>query len=176
MPPLLSGMFFPTELPPPHLTSCSANSSFMSKHIPLFLLRVFFDLSWMHTPQLLQKGGPLPGPQSELLSNLQKWTVQGEICAEKARGLIGKGRLGGEQEGKGTWENCSATWFTVSGFMVMGLLSRLSLPIILTHSPSWWCTHCSAKMDAREKDSGRWPDAWGLLLTFPELFQLVVAY
>ena len=32
-----------------------------------------------------------------------------------------------------------------------------------------------AKMDARE-DSGRWSDMWCLLLTFPELFQLVVAY
>ena len=31
-------------------------------------------------------------------------------------------------------------------------------------------------MDANEKDSGRWSDMWYLLLTFPELFQLVVAY
>ena len=30
--------------------------------------------------------------------------------------------------------------------------------IILTQSPSWCCTPCSAKMDAREKDSGRWSD------------------
>ena len=35
---------------------------------------------------------------------------------------------------------------------------------------------CSAKMDAREKDSGRWWDMWCLLVTFPELFQWVVAY
>ena len=49
-------------------------------------------------------------------------------------------------------------------------------PIILTQSPSWWCTPCSAKMDAREKDSGRWSDRWCLLLTFPELFRLVEAY
>ena len=35
---------------------------------------------------------------------------------------MGKGHLGGEQEGKGTQENCSAT-----NFMVMGLVSRLSL-------------------------------------------------
>ena len=40
---------------------------------------------------------------------------------------IGKGRLGGEQEGKGTQENCSATWLAVLGFMVMGLISGLSL-------------------------------------------------
>ena len=29
--------------------------------------------------------------------------------------------------GKGTQENCSATWLAVSGFMVMGLVSGLSL-------------------------------------------------
>ena len=49
-------------------------------------------------------------------------------------------------------------------------------PIILTQSPSWWCMHCSAKMDASKKDSGRWSNTWCLLLTFPELFLLVVNY
>ena len=49
-------------------------------------------------------------------------------------------------------------------------------PVILTQSPSWWCTHCSAKMDASERDSGRWTGRQYLLLTFPQLFQLVVAY
>ena len=38
-----------------------------------------------------------------------------------------KGRLGGEQQGEGTQEDCSATWLTDSGFMVMGLVSRVSL-------------------------------------------------
>ena len=40
---------------------------------------------------------------------------------------IGKGRLGGEQEGKGTQENCSATRLTVSGFVIMELISGLCL-------------------------------------------------
>ena len=40
---------------------------------------------------------------------------------------IEKELLGGEQQGKGTQENCSAIWLTVSAFMVMGLVSRLSL-------------------------------------------------
>ena len=35
--------------------------------------------------------------------------------------------MGREQEGKGTQEDCSATWLTVSGFMVMGLVSVRSL-------------------------------------------------
>ena len=57
--------------------------------------------------------------------------------------------------------------------MVMGLVSGLSLASHLTQSPSWWCMPCSAKMGAREKDSGRWSDMWCPLLTFPELFRLV---
>ena len=47
---------------------------------------------------LLQEGGPLPGPKTGLLSNTQKWIVQGDTCADKARDFIGKRRLGGEQQ------------------------------------------------------------------------------
>ena len=46
---------------------------------------------------LLQEGGPLPGPKTGLLSNIQKQIVQGGTCADKARDFIGKGHLGGEQ-------------------------------------------------------------------------------
>ena len=46
-----------------------------------------------------------------------------ETHVDKAKDFIGKGHPGGEQEGKGTQENCSAGWLTVSGFMVMGLVS-----------------------------------------------------
>ena len=45
----------------------------------------------------------------------------------KQETLWGRGARGREQEGKGTQENCSATSFAVSGFMVMGLVSGLSL-------------------------------------------------
>ena len=41
--------------------------------------------------------------------------------------LLEKGHLDREQQEKGTQENCSAMWLTVSGFMVMGLVSRLPL-------------------------------------------------
>ena len=34
---------------------------------------------------LLQEGGPLSGPETELLSNTQKWIVRGDTCADKAR-------------------------------------------------------------------------------------------
>lgn len=43
------------------------------------------------------------------------------------RDFIGKGCRGGGQEGEGNGENCSATWLTVSGFMVIGLVSGVSL-------------------------------------------------
>ena len=122
---------------------------------------------------LLQEGGPLPGPETGLLSNTRKWVVRGDTCADKARDFIGKGHPGGEQEGEGTQENCSAAWLAVSGFMVMGLVSGGLWPIILIQSLSWWR---SAKMDASERDSGKWTDTRCLLLIFPELFRLVVVY
>ena len=50
-----------------------------------------------------------------------------ETHVDTARDFIGKGRPGREQQGQGTQENCSATWLAVSGFMVMGLVSGLSL-------------------------------------------------
>ena len=118
---------------------------------------------------LLQEEGPFPGPETGLLSNIQKWIVQWNTCADKARDFLGKGHPGGEQQGKGTQENSSVTWLAVSGFMVMGLVSGLSLASHLTQSPSWRCTPCSAKMDAREKDSGRWSDMWCLLNLSPTL-------
>ena len=76
---------------------------------------------------LLQEGGPFPGPGSGLLSNTWKWIVRGDTCAEKARDFSWKGHLGGEQQSKGTQEDCSAMGLAASGFMVMGLISGLSL-------------------------------------------------
>ena len=40
---------------------------------------------------------------------------------------IGKELQGRQQQCKGTQEDCYAMWLTVSGFMVMGLVSGLSL-------------------------------------------------
>ena len=96
--------------------------------------------SWLWVFQVLQEGGPLPGSQTGLLSNTWKWIVQGDTFADKARDFIGKGHPGGGQEGKGTQENCSVTWLAVSGFMVMGLVSRLSLANH-SHSESFLVVH-----------------------------------
>ena len=57
----------------------------------------------------------------------------------------------------------------------MGLVSGLSL-VNHSDSESFLVVPCSAKMDAREEDSGRRLDMWCHLLTFPELFWLVEAY
>ena len=78
--------------------------------------------------------------------------------------------------GKGTQENCSAAWLAVSGFLVMGLVSGWSL-VNHSNSESFLVVHASlSQEDASERDSGKWTDTRCLLLTFPELFRLVVAY
>ena len=89
---------------------------------------------------------------------------------------MGKGCPGGEQEGKGTQENRSAVWLTGPGFTVMGFISRLSLANHADSESFLVVQPCSAKVDAREKGSGRWSDMRCLLLTFPELFRLLAAY
>ena len=60
--------------------------------------------------------------------------------------------------GKGTQENSSDARLAVLRFMVMGFVSGWLWPIILIQSLSWWHTHCSAKMDASERDSGKWTE------------------
>ena len=101
-----------------------------------------------------------------------------ETCAVKAGDFIGKGCLGGGQEGEGSWENYSATWLTVSGFMGIGLISGLSLA---SHSEleSFLVAYASLIQGGFcKEDPGRLvrPADWSLLspLTFPE-FWLVVA-
>ena len=90
--------------------------------------------------------------------------------------LLGKGTWVESNKGNGTQENCSAAWLAVSGFMVMGLVSGWSLANH-SNSQSFLVAHASsAKMGASERDSGKWTDTRCLLSTFPELFQLVVAY
>ena len=80
---------------------------------------------WVEMEYLLEEGDPFQGPR--VSSNTQKWIVWGDTPAAKARDFTGKGPSGGGQEDKGTQENFSALWLAVSGFMVMGLVSRFSL-------------------------------------------------
>lgn len=79
--------------------------------------------------------------------------VQGDMRPDKAKDSIGKGRPGGEQQGREPGE-LLCTRLTVSGFTGMGLISRSSLASHLawpTFGPaqgsSWWCRHLSAETD-----------------------------
>ena len=74
---------------------------------------------------MLQEGKLLTGPESGLLSNILKRLVGGNTRTDKAR-RGGKGCLHGKQQDKGTQENFSAMWLTVSGFIAVGLISRWS--------------------------------------------------
>ena len=112
---------------------------------------------------LLQEGGLLPGLKvgsyltlgNELSEETHLLTKQEILLGKDTRVENSKAR-----EPRKTALPVSKTvlWLAVLGFMVMELVSRLSLANHLTQSPSWWCMPCSAKMDAREKDSGRWSD------------------
>ena len=125
--------------------------------------------------QVLQEEGPLPGSETGLLSNTWKWIVREDTCAGKTRDVIGKGRLGAEQEGEGTQENCSATAGCSLGFYGDGI----SFQVVLSQS-FWLRVPPSGALFSQDgcqrEDSGRWSDMWCLLLTFPELFWLVEAY
>ena len=96
----------------------------------------------------------LPGPKTGLLSNTRKCIVRGDTHADEARHFIGKGHPGGEQSGKGTQEDRSAMWLAVLGFMVMGLVSRLS---VANHSDSesFLVGHASLSQDGCQRE-GFW--------------------
>ena len=76
------------------------------------------------------------------------------MCADKARDFIGRRHLGGEHQGKGTQENCSAMLLTVSGFMLMGLVSGLSLANHFD-SESFLVVHASLSQDGVQPE-GFW--------------------
>ena len=71
------------------------------------------------------------------------------------RGFIGTGCRGGGQEGEGNGENCSATCLTVSGFMVVGFLSGLSLANHSELGSSWGHVRHLVEMDSSKEDPGR---------------------
>ena len=93
------------------------------------------------------RGTPFRAQEWALVSHSEMNCLRRHTCWD----FIGKGHPGGEQEGQGTQEDCSATWFTVLAFRVMGFVSGLSL----TWRPYWWHLHHSAKMDSREEYSER---------------------
>ena len=146
--------------------------------LTLIAQETLIALSSIFFSNLLQEGGPLPGPKSGLLSDTQPWIVWEDTCADKDRDFAGKGLLRGEWEGKGTQEDCSTMWLAVLGFMVMGLVSRLTL-VNHSDSGSFLVERTSLSQDGVQCE-GFWEvdricGVSSLLLTFLELFWLVEA-
>ena len=109
------------------------NQAFIARKWPSWGLNQADWAHWAADPLLFLRHscsagrGTLSRAWNWLLSNTRKWIVPGDTRADRVRDFIGKGRPGGEQEGEGTQENCSAAWLPVSGFMVMELVSGWSL-------------------------------------------------
>ena len=89
--------------------------------------------------------------------------------------LLGKGTQVESSRGREPRGTALSHGLQSWGFTVMGLVSGLSLANH-SDSESFLVVHALfRKMDAREKDSGRWSDRWCLLLTLPDVFRLVEA-
>ena len=86
----------------------------------------------------------------------------------KQETLLGRGAWAENRKVREPSRTALPMWVQVSGFMVKGFISGLSLG---NQGPSWWHTYCSAKMDSSEEDSGR-------LVPFPnssDCFWLVIS-
>ena len=99
------------------------------------------------------RGSPSRAWEWALVYHLEMYCLRRHMCWTKEE-TVGKGCLGGEHQGKGTEDNCSATWLTVLGFMVMALVSRLFLA---NHSDSgsFLVAHTLLSQDGRQRE-GFW--------------------
>ena len=120
---------------------------------------------------LLQEGESLLGPESGLLSNTQKWIVQGDTCADEARDFIGKGTWAESNKVREPRRTAQSRVLYGDGISFW-VVSDQSFGLRVLPGGA----HIAVKMDASEKDSGTWLDTWCLLSTFPGLFQLLVVY
>ena len=90
------------------------------------MLNTVHALSSLISSPLLPDGAPLPGPQSGLVSNTWKWSVSGDTCWLSER-LYWDGMARQRAAGSGDPGELLCHVFTVSGFRIMGFISRLSL-------------------------------------------------
>ena len=139
---------------------------FVIRNAKFFLIERFrldvLNLLWQETV-LLWERGHLPGPESGLLSNSQKWAVRGDMCWPNKR-LYWEGTPWWRAAGPGNPGEQLCHVARSLGFYGDGIsLWVVFGQVILTQSPSRWHTHCSAKVDASKKDSGRWLDTWCFL-------------
>ena len=138
-------------------------------------LSLHFSITHLHDYFCCRKVNPFQGLKLGSCLTLGN-ELSEETCADKARDVIGKGHPGGEQQGKGTQENCSAMWLAVSGFMVMGLVSGWSLANH-SNSESFLVAHASLRQDGCQRE-GFWEVDGHPVSPFDlsELFRLAVAY
>ena len=76
---------------------------------------------------LLQERGPLPGPESGLLSNTRKWIVWGDTGANEAGDFTGKGRRAESRRVREPGKTALPCGSTQSRAYGDGSVSRLSL-------------------------------------------------
>ena len=104
--------------------------------------------------QILQEKGPLQDLSVGFCLTLGNELSKEMHVLTKQETLLGRGAWA--ESSRGNPGGLLCLWLTVTRFMVMGFLSRLSLA---NHSNSRpflaWPTHCSVKMDA-SMDTGRW--------------------
>ena len=141
----------------------------MDLHLPLLSPSYFLSmLSFGQAqPETVEPGNPLMLPIQVNPPGLRAGT--------NLR-FAGKRRLRGEQQGKGAQEDCSVVRLAVSGFMLMGLVSGLSLAN-RSDPRSFLVTHASLRQDGFQR-GGFWEvgrtygqvSVSSLLLTFPEFF------
>ena len=136
---------------------------------------LYFSTILEHELYCCRKGDPFQGPKQGSCLTLGNELSEETHVLTKPEILLGKGTRVESRRGREPGRT-SLPCGCCLGFYGDGISFRV------VFSQSFWLRvlpggkPCSAKMDASEKDSGRWSDMWYLLLTFPELFRLVVAY
>ena len=81
---------------------------------------------WGRPNVITPRRGTFPGPKLSSCLTLRNELSEEIHVLTRKKILLGRSTRA-ESSGKGTQENCSAMWLTVLGFMVMGIVSGLSL-------------------------------------------------
>ena len=113
---------------------------------------------------LLQEGGPLPGNETGLLSNTQKWIVRGDTCVMKQEILLGKGTWVESSRMRETRRIALPVARTVLGLMLMRLVSGLSLANH-SDSESFLAVHALFSQDGCQRE-GFWEVCRHAMLPF----------
>ena len=125
---------------------------------------------------LLQEGGSLPGPETGLLSNTQKWIVRGDTCWQSKRfyweRAPGWRAVGSGNPGELLCHVAHSLGFYGDGISFWVVFSQSFWLRVL---PGGACLVQSRWMPER-RILGGGQTCCCLLLTFPELFRLVEAY